>query len=161
MDVLDWILTLIRWFHALAAVAWVGGSIFYVLVLWPARRRSGTSVPYENDAIAKEFRSLVNPALGVLLLTGVVLSASRLTDDAASVPYMAVLAFKVVLALYMFYTVRFLSRSSAPDQVGPHQGKWRRWKSNLSGNMAVLSIGVVVFGLADVLAALFESNLTD
>ena len=86
MDVLDWILTLIRWFHALAAVAWVGGSIFYVLVLWPARRRSGTSVPYENDAIAKEFRSLVNTAIGVLLLTGVVLSASRLTDDAASVP---------------------------------------------------------------------------
>ena len=159
MDVLDWILTLIRWFHALAAVAWVGGSIFYALVLWPARRRSGTSGSYENDAIAKEFRSLVNTAIGVLLLTGVILSASRLTDNAASVPYMAVLAFKVVLALYMFYTVRFLSRPGAPGQGTPKQGKWRRWKSNLSGNMAVLAIGVVIFGLADVLDALFESNL--
>jgi len=159
MDVLDWILTLIRWLHALAAVAWVGGSIFYVLVLWPVRKRSGTRVSYENDAIAKEFRSLVNTAIGVLLLTGVILSASRLTDNAASVPYMAVLAIKVGLALYMFYTVRFLSRPGAPDQGAPKQGKWRRWKSNLSGNMAVLAIGVVIFGLADVLDALFENNL--
>ena len=28
MNVLDWILLAIRWGHALAAVAWVGGGIF-------------------------------------------------------------------------------------------------------------------------------------
>ena len=27
---------LIRWFHGLAAVAWVGGGIFYLMVLRPA-----------------------------------------------------------------------------------------------------------------------------
>ena len=98
MDVLDWILVAIRWIHALAAVAWVGGGIFYVLVLRPSRKQAGDGDSRERDATAQEFRSLVNTAIGVLLLTGVILSVSRLTASAATIPYMAVLAVKIVLA---------------------------------------------------------------
>jgi putative copper export protein len=159
MDVLDWILVAIRWIHALAAVAWVGGGIFYVLVLRPSRKQAGDGDSRERDATAQEFRSLVNTAIGVLLLTGVILSVSRLTASAATIPYMAVLAVKIVLALYMFYTVRFLRRRSYPEIAPADQGRWARWRSNLSGTTAVLIIGVVVFGLADVLDALFEAGL--
>ena len=159
MDVLDWILVVIRWIHALAAVAWVGGSIFYVLVLRPSQRRPGVGDSRERDATAQEFRSLVNTAIGVLLLTGMILSVSRLTASAATVPYIAVLAVKIALALYMFYTVRFLRRRSYPDAVTIEGGRWARWRANLSGTTAVLVIGVVVFGLADVLDALFEGKL--
>ncbi len=165
MDVLDWILVAIRWVHALAAVTWVGGSIFYVLVLRPSQRRSqGAGDSRVRDATAQEFRGLVNTAIGVLLLTGVILSVSRLTASAAGVPYMAVLAVKIALALYMFYTVRFFRRRTYPEAVTPdavtiEEGRWARWRSNLSGTTAVLVIGVVVFGLADVLDALFEAKL--
>lgn len=160
MDVLDWILVAIRWVHALAAVAWVGGSIFYVLVLRPSQRRSpDAGDPRVRDATAQEFRSLVNTAIGVLLLTGVILSVSRLTASAATVPYMAVLAIKIALALYMFYTVRFSRRRGYPNAEPIDGGRWARWRANLSGTTAVLVIGVVVFGLADVLDALFENNL--
>ena len=159
MDVLDWILVAIRWIHALAAVAWVGGGIFYVLVLRPIQKRAGAGDRRERDATAQEFRSLVNTAIGVLLLTGVILSVSRLTASAATVPYMAVLAVKITLALYMFYTVRFLRRRSYPDGAALEQGRLARWRANLSGTTAVLVIGVLVFGLADVLDALFEVNL--
>ena len=158
MDVLDWILVAIRWIHALAAVAWVGGGIFYVLVLRPSRKQAGDGGPRERHATAQEFRSLVNTAIGVLLLTGVILSVSRLAD-AATIPYMAVLALKIGLALYMFYTVRFLRRRSYPEIVPGEQGRWARWRSNVSGTTAVLIIGVVVIGLADVLDALFETGL--
>ncbi len=160
MDVLDWILVAIRWTHALAAVAWVGGSIFYVLVLRPIQKRAGAGGSPEGDATAQEFRSLVNTAIGVLLLTGVILSVSRLTASAATVPYMAVLAVKISLALYMFYTVRFLRRRSYPETVAVERGMWARWRAGLSGTTAVLVIGVAVIGLADVLDALFEANLT-
>ena len=159
MDVLDWILVAIRWIHALAAVAWVGGGIFYVLVLRPSQRRAGGGDSRERDATAREFRSLVNTAIGVLLLTGVILSVSRLTASAATIPYMAVLAVKIALALYMFYTVSFLRRRSYPEAAATKQGRWPRWRANLSGTTAVLVIGVVVFGLADVLDALFEAKL--
>ena len=40
MSVLDWILVVIRWGHALAAVAWVGGGLFYLMVLRPSIRRA-------------------------------------------------------------------------------------------------------------------------
>ena len=143
----------------MAAVAWVGGGIFYVLVLRPSRRCAGAGDSRQRDATAEEFRILINTAIGVLLLTGVILSVSRLTASAATIPYMAVLAVKIVLALYMFYTVRFLRRRSYPEIVPADQGRWARWRSNLSGTTAVLIIGVVVFGLADVLDALFEAGL--
>ena len=158
MDVLDWILVAIRWVHALAAVAWVGGSIFYVLVLRPVQKRSAAADPEQTRATAQEFRSLVNTAIGVLLLTGVILSVSRLTASAASIPYMAVLAAKIALALYMFYTVRFLRRGVGPEAV-IEQTRWSRWRGNLTGTTSVLVIGIIVFGLADVLDALFEKNL--
>ena len=159
MDVLDWILVAIRWIHALAAVAWVGGSIFFVFVLRPVQKRAGAGDPRERDATAQEFRGLVNTAIGVLLLTGVILSVSRLTASAVSVPYVAVLAVKIALALYMFYTVRFLRRRSYPGAVTLEHGKLAGWRANLSGTTAVLVIGVVVIGLADVLDALFEGKL--
>ena len=54
MNALDWILVAIRWAHALAAVAWVGGGIFYLMVLRPAFRRSNGD-PGASRAIGEEF----------------------------------------------------------------------------------------------------------
>ena len=164
MDVLDWILVAIRWVHALAAVAWVGGSIFYLMVLRPGLRRSrdpetGDLESGAGEAVAVEFRGMVNTAIAVLLITGVVLSLSRLTADAVSLPYVGVLAAKIALALYMFYTVRFLQGRSYPGGRPTAEGLWGRWRSRLTGTPAVLATGVVVFGLADVLDALFERGL--
>ena len=81
MGVLEWILVIIRWGHAVSAVAWVGGGIFYLLVLRPAIRRSRGLPPETGDAIRDEFRGLVITAIAVLLLSGVVLSVARLTGE--------------------------------------------------------------------------------
>lgn len=149
----------IRWGHALSAVAWVGGGMFYVLVLSPARRRA----PLTEDssrAVGDEFRSLVNTAMAVLLVTGIVLAASRLTADTVTIPYVAVLALKIGLALYMFYVVRFLRPRAYPEERSAAESRWSRISGKLSSTTAVLVVGIVVFGLSDVLAALFENALT-
>lgn len=160
MNVLDWILVAIRWGHALGAVAWVGGGIFYILVLRPALGRAPASAE-TNRAIGAEFRGLVNTAIGILLVTGIILSASRLTADTVTIPYIAVLALKIALALYMFYVVRFLRQRAYPEETSGG-GKWRlRLRSRMTSATAVLIIGVIVFGLADVLSALFEEGLTE
>ena len=118
MGVLDWILVVIRWGHALAAVAWVGGGAFYLLILRPAIRRSQGLPPETGTAIRDEFRGLVTTAIAVLLLTGVILSVARLTGDAATVPYAAVLGVKIALALYMFYVVRVVRRGRLRREAG-------------------------------------------
>lgn len=159
MNVLDWILLVIRWGHALSAVAWVGGGMFYVLVLSPARRRA--SLPEDTGrAIGDEFRGLVNTAMAVLLVTGIVLAASRLTAVTVTIPYVAVLALKIALALYMFYVVRFLRRQAYPEERLTADSWWAKMRGKITSTAAVLVIGVVVFGLSDLLDLLFEKALT-
>ena len=159
MGVLDWILVIIRWGHAVSAVAWVGGGIFYLMVLRPAIRRS-QGLPHETGtAIRDEFRGLIATAIGVLLLSGVVLSVARLTGEGATVPYAIMLGIKIALALYMFYVVRIVRRGDydAPDErpVGALRSAARKATSPV----ALLAIGVVIIGLSDVLDGLFENAL--
>ena len=158
MNPLDWILLVIRWGHAVAAVAWVGGGMFYVMVLRPTIRRSALA-EQTNRTLGAEFRGLVYTAIMVLLLTGVILSVARLTEDAVTLPYVAVVVVKIVLAVYMFYIVRFLRYRSYPGESSTANGWWNKTRSSLTGTTAVLIIGLVVFGLADVLSALFEDGL--
>jgi uncharacterized membrane protein len=160
MDFLDWILVVIRWGHALSAVAWVGGGMFYILVLRPALRRSPAS-PETSRAIGEEFRGLVNTAIMVLLITGVILAAARLTSPAVTVPYALVLGLKITLALYMFYIVRFLRQRAYPEDGPAAGGWWARTHRRLTSTTAVLVLGVVVFGLSGLLGALFEVGLAD
>ena len=159
MGVLDWILVIIRWGHALAAVAWVGGGGFYLLVLRPAIRRSQGLPPETGAAIRDEFRGLVTTAISVLLLTGAILSVARLTGDAATIPYAVVLGVKIALALYMFYVVLKVRRGDYEDQQGEGGGVLRRAMRRLGSPMALLAIGVVVIGLSDVLDALIEDAM--
>ena len=156
MNVLDWILTAIRWFHLLAAVAWVGGGMFWILVLRPARARSDETGGATRRSIGEEFRNLVNTAIGVLLVTGIVLSATRLTDNAVTTPYVAVLVVKIVLALYMFYVVRFLRPRVYPDGHEVAGSRLARARDRLTSTGALLIYGVIILGLSDVLNALFE-----
>ena len=163
MNVLDWILLAIRWGHALAAVTWVGGGIFYLMVLRPAiRRAQGRALglpPETNQAIGVEFRGLVSTAIAVLLLTGVILSVSRLTEDAVTSPYVAVLVVKIVLALYMFYVVRFMRKDSYPEELEPGGSRWQRLRDRLTGTTTLLVTGIIVIGLSDVLDGLLENAL--
>ncbi|PKB71646.1 MAG: hypothetical protein BZY87_04600 [SAR202 cluster bacterium Io17-Chloro-G6] len=167
MNVLDWILLAIRWGHALSAVAWIGGGIFYLMVLRPALQRARGQAqgraaglpPETNRAIGVEFRGLVSTAIAVLLLTGVILSVSRLTEDAVTSPYVAVLVVKIILALYMFYVVRFMRQDTYPEEIELGGSGWQRLRGRLTGTTALLVIGIIVIGLSDVLDGLLENAL--
>ena len=159
MNVLDWILLAIRWGHALAAVAWVGGGIFYLMVLRPAIQQARGLPAETGKAIGVEFRGLVSTAIAVLLLTGVILSASRLTVDVVTSPYVAVLVVKIVLALYMFYVVRFMRQDSYPEDPESGESRWQQLLGRLTGTTALLVAGIAVIGLSDVLDGFLENAL--
>ena len=99
---------------------------------------------------------MVNTAIGVLLVTGIVLSATRLTDNDVTTPYVAVLVVKIVLALYMFYVVRFLRPRVYPDSANAGGSRIGRAKDRMTSTGALLIYGVIILGLSDVLNALFE-----
>ena len=159
MDALDWILLAIRWGHAVSAVAWVGGGIFYLMVLRPAIRQSQGLPKDTGRAIGVEFRGLVSTAIAVLLITGVILSASRLTQDVITSPYVMVLVVKIALAFYMFYVVRFMRQDSYPEDRTLGDSRWQRLSGRLTGTTAILVTGIVVIGLSDILDGLLENAL--
>ncbi|MCZ6614868.1 MAG: hypothetical protein O6920_03655 [Chloroflexi bacterium] len=152
-----------RWLHTLAAVAWVGGGLFYLLALRPALQGSSFSENI-NKRVAQEFRNVVDTAIWVLLVTGAILFLNRVTSDHATVPYGIVLGLKIALAVWMFYLVGFRQRRSAAsweESAGSGRPLLRRAKAVFSGTNLILILGVVVLLLSSILGELFEIDLTN
>src|SRR5919197_1981980 len=84
----------IRWVHGVATVAWVGGSLFYLLALRPAVRGGGATPAFER-AVAARFREVVEASLAVLVVSGDILSFDRLSTGLATPLYIAVLSVKI------------------------------------------------------------------
>ncbi len=164
MPVLDVILLIIRWAHALAAVTWIGGSLFLLLAGRPALR-AADSQGVVARALAVEFRPIVATAIGVLIVSGVILAVSRLTSDAASLGYVGVLIAKIALAVYAFAIAWLLPRRRRSEAVATGEpatpAVWHRVRAGLTGTTMLTVAGVIVIGLADVLGWLFERGLAD
>jgi uncharacterized membrane protein len=146
----------IRWAHAVAAVAWVGGSLFYLLALRPALSSTGAD-PRIEPAIAARFKEIVETSLVVLLVSGAVLTFDRLTSGAAGGLYLAVLTAKVSLALVMCWLTWELGWAGRRRRPAARaHGAVSRW---LSPPRLTLLLGLGVVLLAVVLRELFEAGL--
>ena len=156
----DIILLAIRWAHALAAVTWIGGSLFMLLAARPALQSLGAQSSLVGRALAAEFRPIVATAIGVLIVSGVILAAQRLTADAAGLAYTAFLAAKILLSIYAFVIAWRLARRRS-ENGGGCERRGGRIRRTLLGPGALAVLGIVVIGLADVLAWLYERGLSE
>ena len=162
MSVGDLFLVVVRWAHLVAATAWIGGSLFYLLALRPALRSAPESGHHVNVAAATEFRAWVDTCIFGMLATGVILTFNRLTPGVVGVPYAATLAAKIALSVWMFVLARGRHRRHAfiEAQEGyPPATGLRRLARTFSGYNAIVILGIIVFLLADALKMLFENAL--
>ena len=151
----DWLMWLVRWVHAVSAVAWLGGSIFFAVVLRPvlvANPELGRQLMGPIGAIYKE---LVDAAVLALIVSGLVLMFDRLTGNQVTPTWFIVLGIKLVLALWMFYLVWRFRRSGYQPTPGPGVLRRASW---LLGYNAVVAIGLAVFLLAGLLGTLLEAT---
>ncbi len=65
---------LILWLHLLAAMTWIGGLVFQVLVVFPTLARAAPTGERLRFALSLEarFRVILWPAVGLVLFTGLV-----------------------------------------------------------------------------------------
>ncbi len=148
----------VRWAHAIGAVAWIGGSIFFAFILRPVERANPDLVRPVLRPLGSVYRELVDIAVIAIIVSGIILMFDRLTGGDASVQWFIVLAVKLALALWMFYLVwRF--RQSDFDSTEKPSGIAARM-SWLIGYNAMVFIGVIVFLLASTLRVLFESSIS-
>ena len=172
MDGIDILLVAVRWIHAIAAVVWVGGSIFYLLVLRPSLSVPGAvqSRPLLESAINRQFRDLVDVSIIALIVTGVVITFDRLSSLPITTTYYAVLGLKIFAFLSMLLMARDLGsrvgRSWRAPKVAPvepsiadvPQGRTAIQRL-LSPSRAILIMGLVAFFLSMLLVHVYESDV--
>ena len=143
MLALDLFRVAIRWLHLVAAVAWVGGSLFYLLVLQPSLKDG-------RAEIDRRFRDVVQLSIVTLLVTGALLTFDRLQLEPGP-SYAVTLGVKLALASWMFLL--------AQDLVS--RARRRRSERSLASGLAgerrgppswlILALGMVILALSDAL----------
>jgi hypothetical protein len=135
LDLAEALLVVLRWLHAMAAVAFLG----WAAVLW------FDGAPLGDSGRARQrFKEIVELTLLVFLATGAVLSVDRLSRGAGGV-YAAVLALKILCAV-VAYQYAF---------------RWRRVGLPVGGldGRIVLVFGAGTVLLAAVLKGVFDSGV--
>ncbi|MBA2392959.1 MAG: hypothetical protein H0V70_09475 [Ktedonobacteraceae bacterium] len=144
---------LIRAAHILAGTAWVGGSLFYLVVVQPALRSFGPA-PALAAKIAELFKRLVNICVGVLLLTGGYLVFDRLTQTTLGLSYLIVLGLKIIAALGLFVLAMYMAQSNI-RRLAKRSTRFSR-----AAPQVMLALGIVVFILGALLNSIFEMTIT-
>jgi putative copper export protein len=148
----------------MAAVIWVGGSMFFVLVIRPQQWRAGGQVM--GPEALNQFRGLVDTCMAVLLVTGTILLFDRMTDASTTTIYIVTVSIKIGLALWMFSIARrrWQRRRSNQTQLTspsvPRRGLLARAMGLMSGINLTVILGIAVFFLSDLLAFIFQEGLT-
>ena len=172
VDGYDVIRAMVLWIHAVAAVAWVGGSIFYLVVLRPALIKTSVSQKALEIAINKGFKEVVDVSIIALILTGAFITFDRFSSAPVAPLYFAVLGTKLVAVLTMLLMARQLgtrtgrilrarvpaAASAEPSlrEAPPQTSLLRRW---LAPSRLVLLLGLATLFLSMVLARIYEHNL--
>ena len=143
---------LVRAAHIIAAAAWVGGSLMYLVVILPALKLGGPA-PAVATRIAALYKRMVNICIGVLLLSGAFLTFDRLTQTTLGWPYLLVLGLKIIAALAMFILAMYLGQSNIRRLAK------RSTRLSKAAPQLMLALGIVVFLLGALLNSLFEAAI--
>jgi len=143
---------IVRAAHTLAAAAWIGGSILYLVAVLPALRNKGPA-PAVAGEIAALFRCMVNICMGILLLSGAYLTFDRLTQTTLGWPYLVVLGLKIVLATGMFILAIYIGQSNIRRLAK------RSTRLSRAAPQLMLALGIIVFILGALLNGLFEGTI--
>ena len=162
MTLSEGLLLLVTWLHGMAAVAWVGGGILYVVAIRPQQKSYGSSGQIPYFVSLGLFRHLVDVCIAILIVTGVILLFDKLSDSVTGGLYLSVLAVKVGLSLWMFAIARRRWGRREPEEKYSYksggQSGWQLTR-RLSGVNLTVMLGMAVFFLADALRYLFEKDM--
>jgi uncharacterized membrane protein len=150
---MNWLGFVLRWFHLIAAITVVGGSIFMRFAL----AHSASVLPdAERKALYEQVRSrwakLVMASIGFLLLTGLINLILFLRDSKTppweawhksySLLYNAVFGIKFLLAMALFFIASALAGRGEATQRFRQNSKW--W---MTVNVALALIIVALSGI--------------
>ena len=170
-DLFDILALIVRSLHAVSSVLWIGGSIFYLIVLRPALRdaeKSGAPPGrIVSRLVALHFREWVHVSMIALLVSGAILTFDRLTEPTVSALYIGALAAKISIAFWLFgigtatYRKKLIEqRHEAGDMGEGKRSIASRWLQPLVSPSMIVYGGLVVILLSDLLNATFIKGIS-
>lgn len=161
----------ILWLHLLGVIVWLGGLLFQLLVVAPTLKRLPSAADRLRFRLTLEirFRSVLWPAVGLVLLTGLynvmnVFYATALAGGSVSPAFVRLLSIKLLLVVLMLVlqgvqrlavqprTVALLAHLSAEDTALPAEILRLQRLSHLlslltvSAALVVLLLGLLLRG---------------
>lgn len=170
-DVLDILALAVRWVHAISSVTWIGGSVFYLVVLRPALRdaeKSGAAPGrLVSRLVALHFREWVHVSMIALLVSGAILTFDRLTEPTVSALYIGALTVKIAIAFWLFgigtatYRKRLIERAYDGQVDQQNRGNVIiRWLRPLASPSMIVYGGLMAILLSDLLNTAFEKGIS-
>ena len=159
---------LILWLHLLAAITWIGGLVFQVLVVFPTLARATPTGERLRFALSLEarFRVILWPAVGLVLFTGLVnlmnvWYASVVTAESISPTFVGLLSVKlgIVIGMIALQTVQQLL--IYPRRVAALRRSLYLEHPEAVGAVPALApaLGItVLFGVVGLLAAVYTAR---
>lgn len=156
---------MILWIHVLAAIAWLGGMLFFLVVLFPLFR--GTFPAREEIQIAyaagTRYQFVVARAMELVLLTGIVSIFTRGWGDFSqgfwAILGLKVVGFAVMVGLQTWQRIS-MNRQLAPMLIAGGGGVLgeRQWRA-IQYRMARVTWLTLAIGAAAVLLGLMLRGL--
>jgi putative copper export protein len=144
--------------HLVSSAAWLGGSLFYALVLRPSLA-GREEAPRVSPEIARRFGKIVGASAWALLASGGYLTFARLTDVRLGAPYALTLALKALLAVWMFLLAGALGRGRASRRLRPRaDSQPKTWRALVPVPTLLLALGLIVFILSAILTTLYQTT---
>ena len=151
----------VTWAHLISATAWVGGSIFWLIVLTPSIQKLPSNHKKEIlRSISHEFKSVVDTSMFILLFTGAILTFNKITPGHIGSLYVLILGIKILLVSYLFYLLRSRRNNFKMSQSIGTKNTSRRKLIILTkkSNMIVL-IGLIVYLISSILSSIFDASI--
>lgn len=134
----DWFLLSLRVVHALAAMVWLGGGVYYLVAVRPASQ-DGEPPRAFISAAQGYFGEWAQVATMIMVVTGGFLVFDRLSNGSAGLTYVGLMALKIVAAL-----VAFGMAGVRPVRRAARAGRRARPETIVALGMLAFVIGVAL-----------------
>ena len=139
---------LIKLIHITASTIWVGGSLFFLLVVNQSITRENKFI---KGILRTNFKQIVDLCIWILLLSGVILTVNKLTSNSATVIYGSLLGFKLALVAWVTFLIWF-KKSTKSYFSEETITKNQMLKEFFSRDRLLVILGIAIIYLSETLA---------
>ncbi len=151
----------VTWAHLISATAWVGGSIFWLIVLTPSIQKIPSNHKTEIlRSISHEFKSVVDTSMFILLFTGAILTFNKITPGHIGSLYVLILGIKILLVSYLFYLLRSRRNNLKTSRFfGTKNTSRNRFVILTKKSNMIVLIGLIVYLISSILSSISEASI--